>query len=402
MRLMRLGAALAFCAVAASLCVASSVSAQTPERRDPYLGTIQFGAGLIDIPVAWISPTSGDVWLTSSGKRIEYTSGLNFASQWNTNIAMEIHWLGRFSTGFSAYSQNPEWGFFGQVLAVREGDFGALPAIAIGVRNVGNYKHEDRLLVGHDIELKGTRYEHVTEGFAGGFNTSPTFYAVATKSLDLGGVSTSWTLGYGNGLFKDDGGLGKAYNRSGTVAKGLFFGARALAHPTENTRLSFMFDNNGFDFNIGAVVDWRGVYLGLYGTEIEEGGMSASKGALYKVFNYAKPNVTLGYTGNVYDISRGVILRARVDVLEREQRRLRLEIAARERRIAGLEVSLRQAQQGELATIAKRREELEALIQQERDEIKKVQDRLLKLGGEPTPTPPARPPLGGGANQLLH
>ncbi len=401
MRTMRSGAALATCALAASLAVAPSAFAQMPERRDPYLGTLQFGAGLVDIPVAWISPTSGDVWLTSSGKHIDYTSGLNFASQWNTNIAMEIHWLGRFSTGAAAYSQNPEWGFFGQLLAVREGDFGMLPAIAIGVRNVGSYKHEDRLLVGHDISLVGTRYEHVTEGYAGNFSTAPTFYGVATKSLQLGGVSTSWSVGYGNGLFKDDGNLGKDYNKSGTVAKGLFFGARAVGHMTENTRLSVMFDNNGFDFNAGAVVDWRGIYVGLYGTELEEGGQSASKGALYRVYNYAKPNVTLGYTGNVYDISRGVILRARVDVLEREQRRLRLEIAARERRIAGLEVSLRQAQQGELATIAKRREELEAQIQQERDQIKAVQDRLEKLGQPPTP-PPAKPPLGGGANQLLH
>ena len=52
MRLMRSSAALATCALTASFAIVSSVRAQTVERRDPYLGTLQFGTGLIDIPVA--------------------------------------------------------------------------------------------------------------------------------------------------------------------------------------------------------------------------------------------------------------------------------------------------------------------------------------------------------------
>ncbi|MEP6690488.1 MAG: hypothetical protein ABJD07_04990 [Gemmatimonadaceae bacterium] len=397
--MMRSGAALATCALVASWTVAASAVAQTPERRDPYLGTLQFGAGLVDIPVAWISPTSGDVWLTSSAKRIDYTPGLNFASTWNTNIAMEIHWMGRFSTGFSAYSQNPEWGFFGQLLVARDGDLGALPAISIGVRNLGKFNHEDRLLVGHDLKLDSTSqtYREITSVNTGNFKTAPTLYAVATKSAQFGGVNTSFTLGYGNGLFSEDGKLGKSYNNSGTVAKGLFFGARAVTHPSADVTVTFMGENNGFDWNAGIVGDWRGVYVGLYGTELEEGGKSASKGVFYQVYNYAKPNVTLGYTGNVYEIARGVILRARVDVLEREQRRLGLEIAQRNRRIAGLEVSLRQAQQGELATIAKRREELEAIISSEREQIRKAQERLDQI--QRGARPPEKPPQGSGAIQ---
>jgi len=74
--------------------------------------------------------------------------------------------------------------------------------------------------------------------------------------------------------------------------------------------------------------------------------------------------------------------------------RLRLEITQRERRIAGLEVTLRKAQAGELADIAKRRQELESQVQAERDAIRKAQERLeqLERGGNPPATPPSTPP----------
>ena len=111
------------------------------------------------------------------------------------------------------------------------------------------------------------------------------------------------------------------------------------------------------------------------------------------MYNYAKLNVSLGYSGNIIDISRGVLLRTRITDLEREQQRLRQEIAARERRIRGLEVTLREAQAGELREIARRRTELEQQIQQERDAIRRAMERLEQLErGQRPPTPPANPP----------
>ena len=82
-------------------------------------------------------------------------------------------------------------------------------------------------------------------------------------------------------------------------------------HPTLNTTIQWLVEDDGWDVNLGVVGDWRGISLGVYGTELEEGGKQ--KGAPgFNVYNYAKFNVTLGYSGNIIDISRGVIRRSRI------------------------------------------------------------------------------------------
>ena len=140
------------------------------------------------------------------------------------------------------------------------------------------------------------------------------------------------------------------------------------------------------------LLDWRGISLGVYATEIEEGGRGPFSEGFY-LYNYVKPNVSLGYNGNIVDISHGVFLRSRITELTREQLRLRAEIDARERRIRGLEVALRKAQAGELADIARRRQALEAELQQERDAIRRATERLRDLqAGKVPPTPPPAPP----------
>ena len=388
-------------AMAAVLLVSPVLSAQDVAplvQRDPYPGTLQFGTGLINIPVAWISPVSADAWVSSSGKYIahyEPVNAMSFASKWNTNLSFDTHWLGRFSVGVSAYSQNPEWGFFGQALLIRDNQFGFLPGIALGVRNVGSYKHQDRLLVGHDIVLRADSSAYtdtISTGFER-FSTAPTVYGVATKSFNVGAGSGSFTIGYGNGIFAEDGDLGDEYNMKGQIAEGLFLGGRVAFRPTLNTTLSILAENDGWDWNAGVVGDWRGIYLGLYGTELEEGSRDPSKCGLCRVYNYTKLNVLLGYSGNIIDISRGVLLRARITELTREQQRLRQEIVQRDRRIRGLEQALARAQAGELAEIAQRREALERQIQEERDAIRRAEEQLRRLQeGQRPPTPPPTPP----------
>jgi hypothetical protein len=294
------------------------------------------------------------------------------------------------------YSQNPEWGFFGRALILRDGQFGFLPAVAVGARNIGPYDQEDRFLVAHDVCLVNDVYEECVNGQFENFKTSPTLYAVATKDIAIGslmgsapGGSMSFSVGMGNGLFSDDGDLGDAYNNSGTIAKGLFLGARLTMHPTLNTTLTFLAENDGWDYNVGVAGDWRGITLGVYGTEIE--GNDRAPESFY-LYNYRKLNVSLSYSGNAIDISRGILLRARITELTREQDRLRIEIAQRQRRIAGLEVALRRAQAGELADIARRREELDREVQAEREAIRRAEERLRQIQqGQQTP-PPSTPP----------
>lgn len=391
MRMLRSGA------VPIAITLGAILLAQRPlpaQQQDLYPATLQFGTGLIDIPVAWVSPSSGDIWVQTSAKRIPYGSGdatLNLASTWNTNLAIDTHWAQRFSLGVSLYSQNPEVALFGQALLVREQAGKGWPSLAVGFRNLGTLKHEDRFLIGHDVSFSsdGSTKEQVAP-HARKFQTAPSIYGAATKSFMVGGNgSASFTLGFGSGLFYDDGDLGDAYNDKGQIARGLFLGGRYAVHPTENTRIDLLAENNGWDWNAGVVASWRGISLGVYATELEEGSKSPSKGPLYNVYNYTKVNVSLGYSANVFDIARGVVLRTRVGELEREQARLRAELQSRERRVAELEGELRVAQAGELAQVAKQRQELEAQIQAEREAIKRAEERLKAL--QSPDQPPKKP-----------
>ena len=398
MRTMRPGVAMFTGALAAMLMTASNVHAQ--QTVDPYAATLHFGTGLINTPVAWVSPRSGDAWLNTSAKHLPSFPDQNqsLPGRLNTNIALETHWLGRFSVGGSIYSQNPEYGFFAQALLLRAEQFGPLPAVAVGVRNVGKFSHEDRFFIGHDIELQADNtYKDVAQERYRGFDTSPTLYVVATKDLLMSNVAgrmpsprLSLNVGWGNGLFSEDGGLGKDYNAKGTIAKGLFLGGRYVMEPTLNSTLSLLAENDAWDWNAGAVYDWRGIQIGAYATEIEEGGRDATG---FNSYNYTKWNVSIGYAGNIIDISHGVLLRSRITELQREQQRLRLEIAQRERRIRGLEVALGGAQTGELADIEKRRQELETSVQQEREAIRRAEERLRQIqsGQQPPSTTP--PPV---------
>ena len=384
----------------------NAVATAGAQEVDPYASTIHFGTGLINTPVAWVSPRTADTWLSLTAKDLPSFSDpgrQGIASRLNTNLAFDSHWLGRISLGVSLYSQNPEWGGFGQVLLLREGELGPLPSIAVGARNIGKYKREDRMLIGHDIALDSTgSYGEIVDDRYQDFDTSPTLYAVATKhfrfsSSPEGGSSLGLSVGYGNGLFSEDGGLGDQYNNGGTIASGLFLGGRFVTRPTLNSTLTFMAENDGWDWNAGVVWDWRGVTLGVYGTELEAGGRDGADEG-FNVYNYTKINFLVGYSANIRNIARGVVLRTRITELEREQQRLRVEIANRERRIDRLEVALRGAQTSELANIERRRAELEAQVQAEREAIRRAGERLRELEAgrppvrPPSTTPPSSPP----------
>jgi hypothetical protein len=396
--------ALVMVACATAVAVSSGRAQQAVQQpAQPYTQTLQFGAGYINTPAAWVSRRSADSWLTISAKDLpsfEDPSKNGLASRLNSNFAIDTHWGGRVSVGASLYSQNPEWGFFGQALLIREGDFDQsfMPAFSIGARNVGRFKHEDRFLIGHDVRLDSTgQYDEVVVSRYADFKTAPTIYAVATKEVPLSGyskngqMSMSFSLGYGNGLFREDGGLGDQYNNSGTIAKGLFLGSRLVMHPWSNGSVTFLAENDGWDWNVGAVAEWRGVTIGVYGTELEAGGRKGEAEG-FNVYNYAKFNFSIGYYGNVHDIAHGVVLRSQVADLTRESQQLRYEIASRERRIEQLEKDLADARTGELARLEARRQQLEQELQAERDAVKRANDRLKEIEqGRPTRPPPETP-----------
>jgi hypothetical protein len=365
----------------------SDTGTAKPPEGDPYPASLDFGTGLIDIPVAWVSPNSSDFWLSYGAKRIpspKVDNGSAF-SYWNGNVALDTHWLNRFDAGVSVYSNNPEWGLFGQVVLLHDGDLASfLPAIAIGARNVGPDTHEERFLIGTDVTVDSLGHQHeITPFYFKGFHTSPTLYGVATKTLTFHTPalsSISLTIGGGDGLFSQTGGLGAEYNSSGTVVKGMFFGARTVSHPTTNTTISLVGENNGFDYNAGVVGGWRGLSLGVYASELED-GTARSASALY-IYNYRKWNVSFSYSGNFAQVAHGHWLRTQISELEREQQILRADIGQREETIKRLQVRLGKLQGGDLGDVSKERQRIEQELEAERQAIERANERLKQLQGE--------------------
>src|SRR3954470_7083283 len=102
-------------AVLLAACVgrASLLSAQ---QQQVYPQTLYWGSGLIDIPVAWVSPVSGDFAVNYGGLQVHNDPNepkINYSNQVNSQLVLSLAGWGRVDVGYAAFSSNPEFGFFG-------------------------------------------------------------------------------------------------------------------------------------------------------------------------------------------------------------------------------------------------------------------------------------------------
>src|SRR5690349_6714894 len=75
--------------------------------------TLYWGSALIDIPVAWASPLSGDFALNYSAKRFRADAGAtnsNYSDRMNSQLTLSGSAFGRLEGGVAFYSSNPEYG----------------------------------------------------------------------------------------------------------------------------------------------------------------------------------------------------------------------------------------------------------------------------------------------------
>jgi len=379
------------CSLMAALafCIAAPARAQ-----QSYPQTLYWGSGLVDIPVAWVSPISGDFALGFSGKTIEgskVSSGFSFGNGLNTNSALSVAFLGRAEVGLAFYSDNPEWGFFGRALILDEERFrgrgglaGWVPSVAVGLRNVGPYSKIDRFSLGYRMAPGTTTdpsRQHVADALHQDFSTSQTVYGVATKSFVLSELSESMphiglslSLGYGNGLFEDDGGLGDSYARHATG--GLFGGVKMDVFPSPRSVLSFMAENNAWDYNLGAVLDYRGLMAGVYWTEV---GAGSSSDAAPFPYNYNKFAFSVGWRSNALALLRGDVLQKRVAELERERETLLAELRTRQTRVATLQLEIERYRAQNVLDLEQRRAQAEQALNAEREALRRIEERLRKL-----------------------
>ncbi|HKV51196.1 MAG TPA: hypothetical protein VJO52_08365 [Gemmatimonadaceae bacterium] len=374
-------------------------------QQESYPQTLYWGSGLIDIPVAWVSPLSGDFSLAMSGKTVkgsELSSGLGVGKGINSNFAVYTSILQHAEIGLSVYSDAPEWGFFGRGLLLNEENFrgrsgvvGWIPSVAVGLENVGPYSHIDRFGLGYFLAPPtnaNPNRNHVADSLHQNFSTAETVYGVATKSFSLSEVDKNWpnvglslSLGYGNGLFKDDGKLGAAYSHHATG--GVFGGIKMDVYPSSHSVLSFMLENNAWDYNLGAVLNWRGLQAGVYWTEIGAGGVSDTA---HTPYNYDKVAFSLGWQSNVFGLLRGHVLQDRVAQLQAEQKALVAEIDARQKRVQSLELEIDRYHAQNLLDVEQRRAQAEQELNAERDALKRLEERLRKLE-QNTPPPQDKP-----------
>ena len=383
------------CAIVAAAAIALGGAASSAAAQQEFPQSLYWGSGLIDIPVAWAAPITGDFAVSYSGKRFRpdpIVTKLNYSDRLNSQFTVSTALFGRLEGGVAFFSSNPEYGFFVRGVLVREEDLAArggvfswLPAVAVGARNLGKYSHIDRFGIGYRL-LPPTPDEpdarHEPDSLHLGFDTAPTLYAVATKSVTLSqfnenwpGVGVSLTLGAGNGLFSDDGGLGRAYASSKTG--GLFYGGMVDIPATPDLRFTLLAEHNAWDVNVGAAAAYRGIRAGVYVTELGAGSGGSTAPAGF--YNYRKVAFTLGWQSNVLAMLRGDFLQKRADRLAREREQLLADIGARQRRVAALEIELDRYEAQNLLELEQRRAAAEVQLRQEREALRRLEERLKRI-----------------------
>ena len=379
--------------------------------QQTYPQTLYWGAGLVDIPVAWVAPLNGDFALNYSAKTFEKgdqtITKINYNDQLNSQLTFSVSVFGRAELGVAFYSSNPEYGFFAQGLVLNEEDYRGrsggwfIPSLAFGFRGIGPYEQIDRFGIGYSLlppEAGSPNYRHVADSIHDEFDVTPTVYGVGTKSFSLADIRSGWpdvnlsvSLGYGNGLFSDDGELGEAYAKNSW--NGLFGGLKVDFTPSPNTVLSLMAENNGWDYNVGASLDWRGLRAGLYWTELGSGSAqsadnSTTANAARQLYNYSKFAFTIGLQSNIFALLKGDFLRTQVTQLERQRETLLAEIQTRQQRIAALELEINRYEAQNLLELEQRRAAAEAELRAEREALQRLEERLKRI--EERAPPPRR------------
>ena len=377
------------------------------QQGQVYPQTLYWGSGLIDIPVAWVAPVSGDFAINYGGKSLQPDPNepkINWSDRVNSQFVLSLSGWGRVDLGYAAFSSNPEYGFFWRALALREEDWGQSrwaswlgPSVAVGMRNIGKYGHIDRFGIGY-VMLPGANnnMQHLVDSLHQGFNTDNTFYGVLSKGWALRQFRTSWpdmdlavSIGYGNGLFKNDGGLGSAYSTHKTG--GLFYGLKTDFNAAPHTLVSFLAENNAWDWNLGVVGTYRGMQLGAYWTEVGAGSPSPSTSAAGNLYGYSTFSFTVGWQSNVFALLKGNFLQSRTAALERQRQGLLAEIARRQERIAQLELEINRYEAQNLLELEQRRAAAEVQLHDEKETLQRLEDRLRRIEQQVTPTPAPQP-----------
>ena len=132
----------------------------------------------------------------------------------------------------------------------------------------------------------------------------------------------------------------------------------------------------------------------MYVTELGASSSSTASDAITSqgFYNYRKFAFTLGWQSNILALVHGDFLQKRADRLARERAQLLTDISERQRRVAALELELDRYEAQNLLELEQRRAAAEVQLRQERDALRRLEDRLKRVeqqrGTSPQPPQP--------------
>ncbi len=261
------------------LFTAFGISAEAQSTK--ISSTLRYGSGLLDVPVASVLPhrtivTTYSGFFTSNESEwtVDETGAItgteSFEGGWRGDLAVAIGLWDLLELGATVQSLEGEreggkiLGGFGRLTLVHPQKNGL--GLAVGLRALSSPGFGDGIdLAPTRLGVADRRFRDELEGEVIGSELS--FYAVA--SMDLPGVETDllpahdWTVtgGRGSGMFSaGEGAAWYEFSDSG----GWFVGLVLHLQLRRAAMLNIMSEYNGFDWNVGTQLDFRGVRLGAH------------------------------------------------------------------------------------------------------------------------------------------
>jgi hypothetical protein len=264
--------------VLSTLLACSALQAQSTTMPS----TLRYGSGLLDVPVAGVLPHLG-VATSFSGffVSLQQTSEVDGSGdpagfgpgseQFYGDASLTLGLFDRVEVGTTIQALGEEsdggsmWGLFGRVQLLRPSDEGL--GLAVGARYVGAPSFGDGST--YRPGRLGFPDRRLRDGYSGKSDLGTDLSVYGVASVNVAGFSGGWlpdhamtlSLGYGSGMFKD-GGQFDFYKT--TDSNGWFAGSALHIGLGDAAVVTFMSEYNGFDVNLGAQMDIRGVRLGAH------------------------------------------------------------------------------------------------------------------------------------------
>jgi len=264
-----------------------ALSAQDAAAQTTMPSTLRFGSGYYDVPAAsvlphlaiqgtysgWFAQDTPNLLAVDPASGAVIGVGSQLEEDYYQDVSLAIGLFNRLEVGATLQQASDEanggnmFGYFGRLAILKPESTGGL-GLAAGVRymDAPNYgvagDFQPNRLGFADVRARGDY-----DGTVDNFDSELTIYGVGTVNVAGPDVSflpdndVTFSLGYGNGLFKEGGDFSWYAN---TDSNGWFSGASWAWGLGENTLLHMVGEWNGFDVNTGLQLDVSGVRVGAH------------------------------------------------------------------------------------------------------------------------------------------